>query len=1136
MAYIAPIHRPSSVRHALKLRFLDPDEDCLVVAKSNRLEFYTQSPEDDGFLQLRHSRLLHGKITVLNKIKPSTSRREHIFVGTARHMYFTLSWDPEEKQLRTEKSYMDLADNTAREVQTEQRCLIDPTEEFLTLEVYEGIITTIPLVRKGRKKEILESGVLGEPVAARIPEFIVRSSAFLPRPPGQNEKPRHALLYEDYEGKVKLRIRNLAYTSAGGGEASVEFEDDPQRLPSLPMDMGANILIPINGPPYGLLILAETQISYFHDENFTIITRPLDEATVFKTWERIDNQRYVLGDIYGKLYLLMLIMDFEDKVQEWKLDLLGDIPVASALVYLDAGCLFVGSHQGDSTVVRIMEGKGGGAIETVQTFSNIAPILDFTIMDMGNRTGEGQTNEYSSGQARLVTGSGAFADGSLRSVRSGVGMQELGIIGEMSHITDLFSLRTDPSSQFDDTLLVSFINESRVFYFHPEGDVEELPDHKGLSLDAQTLLAKSLADGHLLQVTPSSVVINELESGMSISQWSPSSGSITAVSATESKVLVSVDGTLLVVLDIARNLVIQCSRDFSATKQLSCVAISSELPEICIVGQWQGSSVSILSLSDLDVQATVQVSEDSIAIPRNLLITRLFEAPHAPTLLVATADGNVTTFDIDSSSYQLSSKKSTILGTQEASFRAIPRGNGLFSVFATCDHPSLIYSSEGRIVFSAVTAEKAVSVCAFDAAAYQGAVAIATADDLRISIIDTERTTHVQTLAVGETVRRIAYSPTLRAFGLGTIKLTLRDGVETLTSHFKLADEVMFKELDTYRLHDNEIVETVIRAELNDGTGDTAERFIVGTSIVDDDEASEHHGRIIVFEVTEDRILKEIAEHPVRGACRRLAVLPNGKIVAALVKTIVIFDFQYRTASTPTFQKNATYRTSTAPIDLCISGNNKIAVADLMKSLSILEYRPESKAAARLDELVEVARHYQTLWTTAVSDVDEDTWVVADSEENLLVLARDTEGATEEDRRRLRVTSEMALGEMVNRIRSVDVQVQNGAPVIPKAFLGTVEGSTYLFGLISPSHQNILIQLQDNLAELVQSPGGIDFNKYRAFKNQVREEEEPRRFVDGELVERFLDASSEVQLQAVKGLGIGVDEVKELVEGLRRLH
>ena len=35
MAYLAPIHRPTSVRHAIKLQFLTPDEDCLVVAYGN---------------------------------------------------------------------------------------------------------------------------------------------------------------------------------------------------------------------------------------------------------------------------------------------------------------------------------------------------------------------------------------------------------------------------------------------------------------------------------------------------------------------------------------------------------------------------------------------------------------------------------------------------------------------------------------------------------------------------------------------------------------------------------------------------------------------------------------------------------------------------------------------------------------------------------------------------------------------------------------------------------------------------------------------------------------------------------------------------------------------------------------------
>ena len=32
MAYVAPVHRATSVRHALRMRFTSPDEDDLVIA------------------------------------------------------------------------------------------------------------------------------------------------------------------------------------------------------------------------------------------------------------------------------------------------------------------------------------------------------------------------------------------------------------------------------------------------------------------------------------------------------------------------------------------------------------------------------------------------------------------------------------------------------------------------------------------------------------------------------------------------------------------------------------------------------------------------------------------------------------------------------------------------------------------------------------------------------------------------------------------------------------------------------------------------------------------------------------------------------------------------------------------------
>lgn len=78
--------------------------------------------------------------------------------------------------------------------------------------------------------------------------------------------------------------------------------------------------------------------------------------------------------------------------------------------------------------------------------------------------------------------------------------------------------------------------------------------------------------------------------------------------------------------------------------------------------------------------------------------------------------------------------------------------------------------------------------------------------------------------------------------------------------------------------------------------------------------------------------------------------------------------------------------------------------------------------------------------------------------------------------------------------------------------------------------------LQSNLSNLVAAPGDIDFRKYRAFKNQVREEEEPWRFVDGELIEQFLNLDEGRQKKAVEGLGVDVEEVRGMVEGLRRMH
>lgn len=631
----------------------------------------------------------------------------------------------------------------------------------------------------------------------------------------------------------------------------------------------------------GLLILAETSITYVDDVNWEILSNPLEEATQFVAWAQVDNQRWLLADDSGKLYLLMLLLESEGDVTGWKLDAIGQASRASVLVYLDGGYVFVGSHQGDSQVVRIQE----QGIEVVQTISNIGPVLDFTIMDMGNRSGEGQTNEYSSGQARIVTGSGAFQDGSLRSVRSGVGLEEQGLLGEMNHATDLFSLRSSDTSANVDLLVVSFVGETRLFQFHADGEVEEKAEYKSLSLSVGTLLAADLSDGRLLQVTTSLARLIESENGMVLSEWAPSDGRpITAASANDQNLVLSIKGLEAIVLDLKENLKVCARRQFAEEGQIACIHVSHVSSGICIAGFWQSATVAVLKIDTLETLQKVVVSDEAVSVPRSILLAQILpEQP--PTLFVAMANGEVITFSTNLTDFTLSSKKVTVLGTQQASFKALPRNDGLSNVFATCEHPSLIYGSEGRIVYSAVTAERASCICSFDSEAYPGAIAIATPEDIRIALVDTERTTHVQTLPVGETVRRIAYSSKLKAFGIGTIHRSLRQSQEIVKSHFKLADEVLFKELDSYALNEEELVESVIRADIREDSGELVERFVVGTAYLDEEEPDSIRGRIIVFAVTSERTLKVITELPVRGACRALGVI-SGNIVAALVKTV----------------------------------------------------------------------------------------------------------------------------------------------------------------------------------------------------------------------------------------------------------
>ncbi len=1022
-------------------------------SKANRLEIWKL--QDTGTLALAATRIVNGTISMLQKLRPRDAETDLLFVGTDRFHYFTLGWNTNVQSLETIDSFFDINEKHMRDSQSQDRCIVDPTGRFMVVLLWEGVLNVLRMQTiKSRKQNIEWMDQI------RISELFVKSATFLHAETGH---PKLALLYQTRTDIPDSKLVTYRLTADDKNTQVSRFEARDQIDREDIEDPGAAMLIPVGKGEEdqkryiirnaeharaqlgGLIVVGETRLVYYDDAAKKRVDVPLREASIFVAWAEYDVSHYFVADDYGNLWLLEILLDGAI-VTGMDMTKIGITSRASSLVYLGSDILFVGSHYGDSEVFHT--DLAACSLSQIQTLPNIAPILDFNIMDMGNREGEGQTtNEYSSGQARIVTGSGVHKDGSLRSVRSGVGLEDVGVLADMENIRALFPLRPVGSLKHD-TLVVSFLTETRIFNFSPSGEVEELDSYKGLALDDQTLLAQNLSNGRLLQIIPSGIFLIDAESGVSITTWRPLQGQITNASANDDWVLISVDGKIILSLQIGPDLMQVEYNDLEDKDQVACIHLPPQHPNIGVVGFWKSGTISIMDLKTLQPihGQSLRRKDDNASVPRDIVLAQILP-PHlaGPTLFVSMEDGFVITYNVSKADYSLSGRKSVVLGTRHARLQLLPQDDAVYNVFSTSEHPSLIYAQESRIVYSAVTAEDATCVCSFDAEAFPDSIIVATEKELKVSVIDSERRTHVQSLPMGETVRRIAYSRSERVFGLGCIKREVIDNEEVITSSFRLVDEVIFKNLGRDFLLDDsplEMVEAVIRAELPDSYGNPAERFLVGTSFLDEgmNGLTPGHtvrGRILVLGIDSDRMPYLITSRDLKGACRCLAVIGDN-IVAALAKTVVVYAYDETTTSSANLKKVVSYRPSTYPVDLAVHGN-LIAVADLMKSMTLVEFIPA--ADGEPGRLIEVSRHYQATWATAISHVDGQSWLEADAQGNLMVLRRNQAGVTLEDKRRMEVTSEMNLGEMVNRIRKVTVEASPNAVVVPRAFLGTVSSS-----------------------------------------------------------------------------------------------
>ncbi|KAK7056644.1 hypothetical protein VNI00_002361 [Paramarasmius palmivorus] len=268
-------------------------------------------------------------------------------------------------------------------------------------------------------------------------------------------------------------------------------------------------------------------------------------------------------------------------------------PPAQTISYLDNQVFYVGSHLGDSQVIKLHQNgtsnleptlpippetqgirrssdkgkkkakednedlfdesldlrKGrvieltGKYLSVFQTFKNIAPIADAILVDLDD-----------SGQQQLVTCSGGKSSGSLNIIRMGANFQELAILPGFEQVTNIWPLRGTFYGKHHTHLVVSTLSETYIFRVESDQSFSYLNAHNSFALGTPTICAHNLIkrdtsnnysdSSYAIQVTPRGAVILEydsrLDQWLEISRQLPKQGNVfVAASVNSSQVVLA---------------------------------------------------------------------------------------------------------------------------------------------------------------------------------------------------------------------------------------------------------------------------------------------------------------------------------------------------------------------------------------------------------------------------------------------------------------------------------------------------------------------------------------------------------------------------------------------------------------------
>ncbi|CCG81616.1 DNA damage-binding protein 1 [Taphrina deformans PYCC 5710] len=802
---------------------------------------------------------------------------------------------------------------------------------------------------------------------------------------------------------------------------------------------------------------------------------PISTPTLFNSKTQTEANRWILGDDYGLLYTMTISAD-GPVLRQMSLSKetgLSSVSIPYVLVSLDND-LFLGSHYGDSQLFSLP------SMELLAKKTNIGPIQDILV----------QAPNGAGGSSSLITASGAYKDGALKFIKYGIGMAEQAEL-EMDNIRGIWGL--DELA----IVVVGLVDNYIVLQVSDDGEIDQLD-----SGEEEIVYACSIHQNLVL------VKRQQLEmQSDGVTLGSQAVSGVTFVKSSRGRLYILNDGVLEVWDVQNESFVLLHSKQFDMEVSTFEVAYNT-----VIVGFWDSD---LLWIGNQDLTSNSDFHMKEAATPHSILMQEMSSIEHV-VVLVAMNDGSLLSFNYDENAKTLINQKETILGTTPITLHVF-KTQGKHNIFAVCDRPTIIHATQSKLAFSNLNIPACTYFTSFECPALHAHMIIATGKGLRIGGIDDIQKLQFSSLPLGELPRRLV--TTGGAIAALTMRMEVEQisGNETQRSYLRIFEPETYDQLDEYELLENEMCQSLCHLVI-----DGQDRIVVGTSFTDDEQDECTRGRLILLGINEsDKTLWLVTQTEVPGSVYCVAAVGT-QLVAGINSFVRLFD-----TSSGSVKEISKFRSSTYALAIAVH-EDTVLIGDLMKSVTYLRIKA--------GELEEIARDYIPTWMTAVQFCDDKTFVGAEAEGNLILLAQH-DSPLPENKMRLQRIGEFRYGEMINRLVPGTFIVPEDTTVVhPRLIFGTVDGSIGCLGTIDPDYVNLLLELQSNIGTVRTNVGGLSHAEFRGYKCAGTKNLEPTRFVDGDLIEEFLELTGEQQGRVCEGVGKSVEEVEKLVEDLARLR